>query len=125
MSLLFFAPCFGFVFHEALRFFPYADGSRAFEIASWKRYLVTSIVLVCLSLAFSELFALTTAAERLMIGFSITSGVGIIKGARVEEVGSDDHFQQDVDGEKEEEPESQTSFKDTVRKSLDEFYWYR
>lgn len=122
--LLFFAPCFGFIFHEALRFFPYADKSRAFEIASWQRYFITSVVLMGLSTIFSELFSLTTAAERLMIGFSITSGVGIIKGAKDEVVESEDHFNHDLaDGDL--PTKDGPGLKESVRRALDEFYWYR
>lgn len=62
------------------------------------QYLAASFVLVVLSLVISYLFLLESAAERLMIGFSVTSGIGIIKGQnlRVRDLDADDHFNIDA-----------------------------
>lgn len=122
-NLLFLGPIWGFLFHEALRFFPYADSPVQFIREHTARYVITGCVLVGLSMVFATLFGLETPAERIMIGFSITSGIGILKGIRSEKLDSDDHFNHDVKGVSQ-QPAGRSGLMLSLKKRLDEYYWY-
>lgn len=128
-QLIFFGPLWGFLFHEALRFFPYSEDPTEFVRNKTKEYMVTSIILVILSIIFAEIFILESSAERVMIGFSITSGIGILKGSKIEKIDSDDHFNSDVG--REPDPDDCVGIKPknrsilgTVKRRLDQYYWY-